>query len=150
MTKPTKYEKTLRVETVKQALIQGLTRYSILRNVSEKYSVTERTVENYIAEARKQLETELAAARPYMIGEHIAHRRDLRQRMRKAGDLHGELRVAQDEAKLLSLYEYKIKGWHDDIVAMLKNGEIDPSIVAAAYPDLAAQFFAMAGVKADD
>lgn len=102
--KPTIAERNRRVEEVKQLLLQGEARTVILRNISERYGVTERTVENYLSSARVGLDKDLAQARPYMLAEHIAHRRDLRIRFRKRDDLYGELKAAQDEAKLFGLY----------------------------------------------
>jgi len=43
----------------------------------------------------------------------------------------------------------KVEDWQSEIVDLLRNGRITPDDVRAAYPDLAAQFFAKAGVDAD-
>jgi hypothetical protein len=102
--KPTVVEHDRRIEEVKQALISAARRYSIVQNFTVRYGISVRTVDGYIAKAKAALDAEFEANRPYLMAEHIAHRRDLRQRMRQSGDLYGELRVAQDEAKLEGLY----------------------------------------------
>jgi hypothetical protein len=151
--KPTAAELNLRIEEVKQALLSGMPRYAIVENVKKRYGVSISTGDNYIAKARKALDNDLAKARPHMLAEHIAHRRDLRTRLRKAGDLNGELKAAQDEAKLLGLYAPQtmvLQSWQDEVVELLKRGEIAPEDVRAAYPELAQQFFARAGVSVGD
>lgn len=51
-----------------------------------------------------------------------------------------------------SLYSDKVKieDWQSDIVRMLRDGELTPEDVKAAYPDLASQFFAKAGIDASN
>jgi hypothetical protein len=149
--KPTAAEKARRVEEVKQALIQGLPRYAIVENLRTRYSVGRATVDNYIRAARIALERDLAEARPYLLGEHIAHRRDLRLRFRKAGDLHGELKAAIDEAKILGLYEDRLRlvGWQDEIIALIKDGRITTDDARQELGDeLATELFERAGLPA--
>lgn len=49
------------------------------------------------------------------------------------------------------LYNDKVRvvGWQDEIIELLRRGEVDPDDVTAAYPELAPQFFAKAGVAVD-
>jgi len=102
--KPTTAELDRRIEEVKQALITAMPRYAIVRNMAERYGVAERTADNYIAKAKTALKTEHEADRPYLMAEHVAHRRNLRAQFRRQNDYYGELKAAQDEAKLLGLY----------------------------------------------
>ena len=145
--KPTAAELNLRIEEVKQALLSGMPRYAIVENVKKKYGVSISTGDNYIAKARKALDNDLKKARPYMLAEHIAHRRDLRTRFRKANDLHGELKAAQDEAKILGLYpaiRTELTGLAGKAVAIrdetndLSDEEIDRRIAFMAHAALAA------------
>jgi hypothetical protein len=149
--KPTVAELNRRVEETKQALLSGMPRFAIVQNLTVRYDVATRTIDNYIAKAREALEDDLAAARPYMLAEHIAHRRDLRRRFRQASDLHGELKAAQDEAKLLMLYEMtvRVKDWRDEVIALLKDGRITPEDVTRELGDeLATELFNAAGIPA--
>ena len=104
MTKPTAYEKESRVEAAKLMLLSGLSRAQIVQNLTKRYDVKDRTIDNYLAEAREVLQAELETIRPYALAEHIAHRRGLRAQLRHNKDYMGELKAAQDEAKLLGLY----------------------------------------------
>lgn len=50
--------------------------------------------------------------------------------------------------KMHAMFTDKVKHetWQDEIVQLLRDGQIDPEDVQVAYPDLAAQLFAEAGV----
>lgn len=51
----------------------------------------------------------------------------------------------------LGLYNDKVQvtTWQDEVVELLRRGELSADDVRAAYPDLAAEFFARAGVKVE-
>ena len=69
-------------------------------------------------DARTNILAISAEARPYMLAEHIAIRRDIRRRAQKAGDFQAELHAAKDEAKLLGLYPADEQtGLHDTPIA---------------------------------
>jgi len=73
---------------------------------------------NYMRDARANILAISAEARPYLLAEHLAHRRDMRRRAQKAGDLQAELLAAKDEAKLLGLYPTDEQtGLHDTPIA---------------------------------
>jgi hypothetical protein len=113
--------------------------------------VTERTIDRYVSDARQALERDLAEARPYLLGEHIAHRRDLRIRFRKAGDLHGELKAAIDEAKILGLYEERLRiiGLEAELAILIKDGRITYKDASEELGDeLARELFERAGLPA--
>ena len=44
----------------------------------------------------------------------------------------------------------RVVGWQDEIVELLRRGEIMPDDVEAAYPDLANEFFTRAGIVTTD
>jgi len=50
------------------------------------------------------------------------------------------------------LYNDKLRvvDWQDEIIELLKRGELAPADVTAAYPELADEFFARAGVRVED
>lgn len=57
----------------------------------------------------------------------------------------------EQRLKIFGIYEatkLRIDDWQSDIVDLLRSGRISPADVRAAYPDLAADFFARAGVNA--
>jgi uncharacterized protein (DUF433 family) len=60
-------------------------------------------------------------------------------------DLLDWLKFAQSETDGTKVTVYD---WQSDIVELLRTGKISADEVRAAYPDLAAQFFAKAGVDA--
>lgn len=149
--KPTATEKATRVEAAKLMLLNGLSRAQIVQNLTKRYDVKDRAVDGYLAEARDILQQELEAIRPYALAEHIAHRRGLRAQLRHNKDYMGELKAAQDEAKLLGLYveHHRIETWQDEVVLLIRKGEITPDEARATWPELTAEFFARAGINAD-
>lgn len=42
----------------------------------------------------------------------------------------------------------KVEDWQSEVVQLLKNGDIDPEDVRIAFPDMAQQLFAQAGITA--
>lgn len=57
----------------------------------------------------------------------------------------------EQRLKIFGIYEatkLRIEDWQSDIVELLRTGRLSPEDVKAAYPDLAAEFFARAGVDA--
>jgi len=102
--KATQVEIDKRIEATKALLIEGYDSDFICQDLSGRYGVSLRQAERYLAAARDRLKTYVAADRAALFAEHIAHRRDMRRRAAKKGDLRTELAVAQDEAKLLDLY----------------------------------------------
>jgi hypothetical protein len=106
--KSTTIEYQKRVELVRQLLLSGAESHVILRNVSEKYDITPRMVDNYIRAAKQRIAIYSKEKFPLiegeMVAEHISLRRDMRRRAREAGDIRAELAAARDEAQLIGLY----------------------------------------------
>ena len=118
MPKANKLEYAQRVETVRQLILAGNETPRVLQGVTEKWGVTDRQAWNYVRDARTNILAISAEARPYMLAEHIAIRRDIRRRAQKAGDFQAELLAAKDEAKLLGLYPADEQtGLHDTPIA---------------------------------
>ena len=118
MPKANKLEYAQRVESVRQLILAGNDTPRVLQAVTEKWGVNNRQAWNYVRDARTNILAISAEARPYMLAEHIAHRRDMRRRAQKAGDLQAELLAAKDEAKLLGLYPADEQtGLHDTPIA---------------------------------
>ena len=85
--KPTKNEKLLRVDTVYQMLVDGKSRADVLRNCSELWEVSERTADNYIAEAREKLEQDCRMSREAFMAEALAGYRSIRAQAERRGQL---------------------------------------------------------------
>jgi hypothetical protein len=104
MAKATRDQINKRIETVRQLILSGLNSERIVQSVTAEWKIKPRQGWNYIAKARACIEQLTEEARPYLLAEHVAVRRSLRERARKAGNLRAELAAAQDEAKLFGLY----------------------------------------------
>ena len=103
-TNKSRIETATRVETVRQLILSGVESTRIVQQVSAQWKVTERQGWNYMAKARELILDVSVPSREYLLAEHIAVRRSIRERARQAKDLQAELRAAQDEAKLFGLY----------------------------------------------
>jgi hypothetical protein len=141
MAKSTRLETVTRVETVRQLIISGVEASAIVRTVAEKWTVKDRQAWNYVIKARAEIAIITQQARPYLLAEHIAVRRDIRRRAREAHDLRAEIAAAQDEAKLFGLYpseKVEIFDWRKDAQA----AGVDPD-------SLVAELFSKVPVKDD-
>lgn len=76
--KGTEHEKILRVHEIYRLLIKGASRYRILRHATEKWKVSERTGETYLAEARQLLARDLEIERPKWLEQSVAELQDMR------------------------------------------------------------------------
>ena len=97
------YEK--RVETVRQLIISGADMRALVPDITARWNIKPRMFRRYLFEARKRNQAYAEVQTTEMYAEHIAHRRDLRRRAKEKGNLKAELAAAQDEAKLIGLYE---------------------------------------------
>ena len=118
MAKANKLEYAQRVESVRQLILAGNDTPRVLQAVTEKWGVNNRQAWNYVRDARTNILAITKEARPYLVAEHLAIRRDIRRRAQKVGDLQAELLAAKDEAKLLGLYPTDEQtGLHDTPIA---------------------------------
>ena len=85
--KPTKAEKTVRVDTVYGMLCEGIARANIILNCAEMWGVGERTADNYISEARIRLEQDCRMTREAFMAEALAGYREIRSRAEARGQL---------------------------------------------------------------
>jgi len=141
--------KERRVEAIYRLILDGWTTPQIMQNTAD-WGLKERQRRAYVAEARRRIEEVGRLGLEELRAEHIAFRRQLR---REAKTVKDKLAAAKDEAELLGLYPHKtvvVQSWQDEVVELLRTGGIDPDDVRAAYPDLAPQFFAKAGVSVGD
>lgn len=137
-----------RVEVVYRLLLKGYDTEGIRQNVSS-WNISERQIARYITVAEKRIEAEAAVDRRERWNEAMAR---LRMMRREAKTIKEELDILREEAALAGLYPPKsvmVTTWQDEVVDLLRKGQIAPADVRAAFPDLAAEFFARAGVKVD-
>lgn len=102
--KANKAEMALRVEAVRGLLLTGYPTHEILRLVAEKWGVADRTVEYYIAQARRSILEASEERKVEVVAEHIEMRRNLLRKAHEGKDYRLALDILKDEAKLLGLY----------------------------------------------
>ena len=102
--KSSKFEKDGRVEEVRKMMIFGTSRDEVIRYAKEKWQISERTVDYYIAEAREINFSSIRTNPQEVLANALAHRQLLRSQAYEQNDLRLAFKIAQDEAKLLGLY----------------------------------------------
>ena len=85
--KSTKSEKEFRVQAVYGLLVDGRSRTDILQYSAETWKVSERTADQYIADARKRLEADCQITREALLAEALAGYRSIRQQAERRGQL---------------------------------------------------------------
>ena len=68
-------------------LCDGKSRTDVLRNCAELWDVSERTADNYIAEAREKLEQDCRMTREAFMAEALAGYRSIREQAERRGQL---------------------------------------------------------------
>ncbi len=138
--KATQAEKQRRITETYALVLSGLRRAQILQIVSERFDISERMAEHYLAAAQAEIREMAMHHRDAMFAEHISHRRDMRFRARRDGNLRIELDAARDEAELLKLYPAKEVDIHDWRKEAEREGvnadELFEQLVAAAMGKL--------------
>lgn len=145
-----KTEKKRRVNAVYRLLIKGYSSEEICENMRSTWGVSDSQIRRYIADAQDRIDAEAAVDRRERWNEVMARLRIMR---REAKTIKEELGILREEAALAGLYPPKsvmVTTWQDEVVDLLRKGQIAPADVRAAFPDLAAEFFARAGVKVDN
>ena len=85
--KSTKSEKEFRVAAIYGMLVDGRSRTDILQYSAETWQVSERTGDQYIADARKRLEQDCQITREHLLAEALAGYRSIRQQAERRGQL---------------------------------------------------------------
>ena len=85
----TKHQKDFRVSVIYGLLCDGKSRTDILRFVADEsgWGVSERQIENYLADARKQLEEDCKISREAFMAEALAGYRSIRSQAERRGQL---------------------------------------------------------------
>ena len=105
--KTTKNEKLLRVDTIYGMLCDGKSRTHILRNCAELWDVSERTADNYIAEARVKLEQDCKITREAFMAEALAGYRSIREQAERRGQLMVAKSCLDAQTTLIGLTDNK-------------------------------------------
>lgn len=74
--KTSEHEKIQRIHEVYRLLVKGASRFRIVQHASKKWGVSDRTADNYLAEARKLLDRDLEHARPEWLAQALAEMQD--------------------------------------------------------------------------
>jgi hypothetical protein len=69
--KTSEHERIQRVHEIYRLLVRGASRFRVIQYASEKWSVSERTADNYLADARRLLDRELEQARPEWLTQSL-------------------------------------------------------------------------------
>ncbi len=98
MIKSTKAAKEFRVNTVYKMLTDGASRSQILQFCSDKWNISTRQGDNYIAEAREKCEQDCTISRQEFLAEAIVGLRSIRQQAEK----RGQYQVAVNTVRLMT------------------------------------------------
>jgi hypothetical protein len=99
----TQAETDQRIKKFAQIIANGGRRSDCIRYASERWGVTDRTVENYLAAARDQLRADWDLERPQMIADLLSQCSTLQLEARKAKQYHIALGAINTAAKLAKL-----------------------------------------------
>jgi len=99
-----KVESEERTMLIFTKIIEGSASAKILDFCMREWQITKAQAYTYYNRARALMEIENKATREQLLIEHRLHRRNLRERAKKVGDLRTELDAGKDEAKLSGLY----------------------------------------------
>ena len=99
----TQAETDQRIRQFVQIIANGGRRSDCIRYASEKWGVTDRTVENYLAAARDQLRADWDLERPQMIADLLSQCSTLQLEARKAKQYHIALGAINTAARLARL-----------------------------------------------
>ena len=138
-----------RIEAVYRLILDGWTVEQIVENGRKAWGLKDAMAYRYIEKAWQRIEAVAAPERT----EH--HRRAVAahyQMLREAKTVKDKLAVWAALSRLYGLDAPKVIHvipWQDEIVELLRRGELMPDDVEAAYPDLAGEFFTRAGIVTD-
>ena len=92
-----------RVTEVYGLLSQAYSRTQILQQCSEKWDISERQVDNYIAKARKLLEKDCELSRAQFLAELMQRLRSYETKAAQRGQMQVAVNSARLQAELVSL-----------------------------------------------
>ena len=101
--KPTKAEKEFRVNKVVRMLVNCASRSSIVRFLADEYGVSERTADNYIAEARLILKKDADIDRHDYLASRLQTIDTIVQKAMKCGQYNNAIGALKLQSELLGL-----------------------------------------------
>lgn len=111
--------------------------------------IIQRDCEELQAEWRAAAAADIAEVK----GRQWAEIQEAKRMAWRLADVNQVRQLIKLEMELLGTEAQKrvlVQSWQDEVVELLRMGGIAPEDVSAAYPDLAPQFFARAGVVVGD
>lgn len=102
--KATETEIALRIEEVKRLLLTAQTRARILQYAAEKWQLSERQTDTYIARARREIKQEVDKRAPHALSTNLARREDIYRHALNTGDFRLALDILKDIDKVLGHY----------------------------------------------
>jgi hypothetical protein len=102
-TKATKAESALRTNEVYGMLSLGHSRTQICEFLREKYGLSERSADNYIARARDQLLKDAEMERPAWVAEALQRLRTYEQAAAKRGQMQVAINSITQQGKMIGL-----------------------------------------------
>lgn len=102
--KPTQAQKIRRVNEVRKMLVSGFSRGEIVQKLTKKWNVIDRTIDNYIQDAKEELKPLIAAEKDNQLGIAIARMTDIYREAMDAKDHRAAIAAQQELNKLFGLY----------------------------------------------
>jgi len=99
----TAHETTFRAQTVYGLLCDGSSRQEIIQFAAEKWQVTERQADNYIAKARDLLNQDADLTRPSFLAEALGRLRNYEKQAAKRGQVQVAINSVRLQAELVGL-----------------------------------------------
>ena len=103
MGRSTKVEKNFRVDTVYKLLSEGNSRGQIQQFAATQWNVSERQIDQYIADARDKLLADAEMERPAWVAEALQRLRTYEQAAYKSRQNQVAINAVQAQAKLIGL-----------------------------------------------
>ena len=103
MGRSTKVETEHRINAVYKLLAEGNSRSQVIQFVSEKWGVTDRQADNYMARAREKLLEDCEMERPAWIAEALARLRTYEKAAFKEKQNQTAINSVQAQAKLIGI-----------------------------------------------
>ena len=99
----TKTEKNFRVDCFYKLLSQGYSRGQLVEYAANEWGVSERSADNYAAEARQKLLADADMARPAWLAEALARLRSYEQGAAKRGQYQVAVNSVAQQARLIGI-----------------------------------------------
>lgn len=148
-------EVTRRVDQIFHLMVKGKSRLQILQHASEKttWKVSERTVDEYIARAKKLLAKHSEPKKAVELGKAFLRLEYLFDQNLGINDFKAALAVQKEINAMLGLNAPKaleIQTWETKALDYIKEGKVKyPAFAAEFGTDLATKLFQQAGVPVE-